>query len=399
MLEYFIMAQNDVQRLFNLTFSDLISFAKSFVVVLARDLTDLSIFGLTAANVTALSGLISDFEEMRTDIEYEGDVMVKTEAKDVIAEQVREQIRFMSVRAESCFGSNSVNYDLFRFNDINQLSDPDLLTALQRITRTSNQYIAQLGAYGVTTALITELEELATAFSASMVAQEQSMDARRIATNERTVAANEIYTLVSSYSNYGKKFYVKTNPAKYNDYIIYTSTSPGGLTAPANFAFDPIIYDLTWDAVENATSYEIQSSIDGTNFAEYWTGPGTDCTLEAIPSVLTYYRVRARNAGGYGAFSAVVQYNFAAPVQAPINLAYDTLTMNFSWELVPAATRYEINYRHTDQVTWTVLDAGQGNTFYQPFPWGNYLAKVRAYRNLVAGAFSEELEYTVPVPG
>ena len=53
--------------------SVLISFAKSFVVVLTRDLTDLSIFGLTAANITALSGLISDFEEMRTDIEYEGD--------------------------------------------------------------------------------------------------------------------------------------------------------------------------------------------------------------------------------------------------------------------------------------------------------------------------------------
>jgi hypothetical protein len=343
------MAQNDVQRIYNMSISDLISFAKSFVVVLTRDLTDLSIFGLTAANITALSGLISDFEEMRTDIEYEGDVMVKTEAKDVIAEQVKEQIRFMSVRAESCFGLNSVNYDLFRFNDINQLSDPDLLTALQRITRTSNQYIAQLGAYGVTAALITELEELATAFSASMVAQEQSMDARRIATNERTVAANEIYTLVSNYSNYGKKFYVKTNPAKYNDYVIYASTSPGGLTAPANFAFEPIMLNLTWDAVENATSYEIQSSTDGTNYTEYWTGPYTDCNLSSLPTTLMYYRVRARNAGGYGPFSVVLSYDFVAPIQAPFNLAYDTSTMNFTWNQVPAVQSYEIHWKHVEQ--------------------------------------------------
>ena len=393
------MAQNDVQRLFNLTFSDLISFAKSFVVVLTRDLTDLSIFGLTAANITTLSGLISDFEEMRTDIEYEGDVMVKTEAKDVIAEQVREQIRFMSVRAESCFGQNSVNYDLFRFNDINQLSDPDLLTALQRITRTSNQYIAQLGAYGVTATLITELEELATAFSASMIAQEQSMDARRIATNERTTSANEIYTLVSSYSNYGKKFYVKTNPAKYNDYIIYTAASPGSLTAPTNFAFDPVILDLTWDAVENATSYEVQSSTDGTNFTEYWTGPGTDCTLEEIPSVLTYYRVRARNAGGYGAFSVVIHYDFTTPLTAPLNLAFNPSTSIFSWSPVATASRYEFQFKHTEQVTWTSVDAGMATELHHLDPAGNYQCRVRAYRNLEAGPFSLELSYIVTEPG
>ena len=89
------MAQNDVQRLFNFTFSDLISFAKSFVVVLTRDLIDLSIFGLTSANITNLSGLISDFEEMRTDIEYKGDVMVKTEAKAVFTEVVHRFTRLL----------------------------------------------------------------------------------------------------------------------------------------------------------------------------------------------------------------------------------------------------------------------------------------------------------------
>jgi hypothetical protein len=398
-LEILIMAQNDVQRLFNLTFSDLISFAKSFVVVLTRDLTDLSIFGLTAANVTTLSGLISDFEEMRTDIEYEGDLMVKTEAKDVLAEQVREQIRFMSVRAESCFGTNSVNYDLFRFNDINQLSDPELLTALQRITRTSNQYIAQLGAYGVTAALITELEDLATDFSAAMVAQEQSIDARRIATNERTTSANEIYTLVSNYSNYGKKLYVKSDPAKYNDYLIYTSTSPGTLTAPANYAFEPIFLNFTWDAVENATSYEIQSSTDGANYTQYWTGPYTDCNLSELPTTKMYYRVRARNANGYGPFSVVLSYDFTVPMVAPTNLAYDISTMNYTWNQVPAAQSYQLHWKHTEQETWTIVGAGSGNSYYQPYPSGNFLAKICALRYSEVGPFSEVLTFNVPVPG
>ena len=393
------MAQNDVQRLFNLTFSDLISFAKSFVVVLTRDLTDLSIFGLTAANITNLSGLISDFEVMRTDIEYEGDVMVKTEAKDVIAEQVREQIRFMSVRAESCFGQNSVNYDLFRFNDINNLSDPDLLTALQRITRTSNQYIAQLGAYGVTAALITELEELATEFSAAMVAQEQTIDARRIATNERTTSANEIYTLVSNYSNYGKKFYVKTNPAKYNDYVIYSAASPGTLTAPTNFVFDPITMKFTWDAVENATSYELQFSEDDITYAQLWTGTELEYNLSPMLYNLYYFRIRARNAGGFGPFSVVISYNFDAPLTAPTNFTRVDNLSEFMWAVVPTATSYEFQWKHTDQEGWNPINVGLVTAYIHLDPAGDYLARVRALRNAEIGPLSPEIAYTVPEPG
>ena len=394
-MEFFIMAQNDVQRLFNLTFSDLMSFAKSFVVVLTRDLTDLSIFGLTLANITNLSGLISNFEEMRTDIEYEGDVMVKTEAKDIIAEQVREQIRYMSVRAESCFGQNSVNYDLFRFNDINQLPDSDLLTALQRITRTSNQYIAQLGAFGVTPALITELEALATDFSAALVAQEQTIDVRRIATNERTTLANEIYTLVSNYSNYGKKFYVKSNPAKYNDYVIYASSSPGSLTAPANFAFDAESLTFTWDAVTNATSYEFETSTDGSSYTQYWTGSETTCTLSEVPTTKLYFRARARNAGGFGPYSLVIEYDFTLPLTAPTNLAYNSATKTFTWSAVATATSYDFQYRNTLQVPWTTLNAGNSTSLYHVDPSGNYVCRVRAKRNADLGPFSTELNYTV----
>ena len=291
------------------------------------------------------------------------------------------------------FGNNT--YDKAR------LLPTKMVNLLQNahINASSTTYKAALIAAGFLQTDIDSLETIADDLQTRYNAQQEYKQHTYRRSEERAIAFNAVWDVMVKI-NAASKIVFKDSPAKIEFYLLYQASTPiGSLTAPANFTFEPIIYDLTWDAVENATSYEIQSSTDGTNYTEYWTGPGTDCTLEAIPSVLTYYRVRARNAGGYGAFSAVVQYNFAAPVQAPINLAYNIETSNFSWEPVPAATRYEINYRHTDQVTWTVLDAGQGTTYYQPFPWGNYLAKVRAYRNLVAGPFSEELEYTVPEPG
>lgn len=219
------MVQNDVKRSFNMTFSELTMTARNLCVVLVRDLDELSIFGLTSTSISNLSLLVKTFENMRTDIEFEGDVMVKTQEKLLLSEQVKDQIRFMSVRVDAAFGTNSVVYDTFRFYDLNLLSDRDLYEALRRITRLANQYIDELSVYGVSAALIIQLEELQVEFLNAMDTQESAQDTRRIASSERTIAANEIYSFVSNYSNFGKKLYVKSNPAKYQDYVLYGSSS------------------------------------------------------------------------------------------------------------------------------------------------------------------------------
>ena len=63
-----------------------------------------------------------------------------------------------------------------------------------------------------------------------------------------------------------------------NFFLLYPDTGTvGKLTAPQNFMFDPVNYEFTWDAVENATSYEFQESPDGVNWTEYWSGAETTC--------------------------------------------------------------------------------------------------------------------------
>ena len=393
------MAVSNSFRNYKLTDAELCMFTSNLCNTMTRDLADLTDFGITAPKIAALKALGDAFEVLPSDEVLLAYVIAATEAKTAKAESVKETIRNMVTRCQIKWGADSWQEKSLAVKGMNNFTDDSLLVCARRVHSQMTTFLPDLADTGLTQAMLDDMADLNDELEVAKNTQYTKTSEREKDTEVRINKGNEIYALVATYCEIGKRVYAKSDPAKYNDYVIYASTSPGTLTAPTNFVFEPIIYDLTWDAVENATSYEIQSSTDGTNYTEYWTGPGTDCTLEAIPSVLTYYRVRARNAGGYGAFSAVVQYNFAAPVQAPINLAYNIETSNFSWEPVPAATRYEINYRHTDQVTWTVLDAGQGTTFYQPFPFGNYLAKVRAYRNLVAGAFSEELEYTVPVPG
>ena len=311
------MSNKDFQKKFSLSYVELIQISKNLCVVLTRDLSDLSIFGLTAASITNLSDLTEAFEDSRTDLEYEGDLMIKTQEKYALVEQVYDQIRFMNARVESAFGLNSTIYTTFRFNNIYGLTDSELLDSFRRIIRTANKYITELTPFGVTPALITSLNTLAAGFSASIVDQEEAIDARRIASLKRLEDANEIYELVNNYSNFGKKFYSKSDPAKYEDYVIYTP-SAGGLTAPKNFRFFRGSRVFTWDLVENATRYEVEMSLDQIEWNQIFYESWNEIEVD-VPDGFSYYRCRAHNSGGFGDFCDVLAIEYYRFLPTPQN--------------------------------------------------------------------------------
>lgn len=226
------MAKKNDLRQFSLGYPELIQISKNLCEVLTRDAADLNIFGLNAPAILNLTTITANFENSRIDVEYTGDAMVKTDEKNVLCEQVLDQIRFMNARVVAAFGENSVVYETFKFYDIKNMPDIVILESLRRIIRMAEQYITELTPFGVNPALITSLEELAGEFSTAIIEKEQTIDARRLAAAERVEKANEIYNFVSTYSNFGKKFYAKSNPAKYNDYVIYDTASVGSAIAP-----------------------------------------------------------------------------------------------------------------------------------------------------------------------
>ena len=226
------MAKNNASRQFALSYPELTQISKNLCEVLTRDADDLSIFGLSAPAILNLSTLTANFENSRIDVEYTGDAMVKTDEKNVLCQQVLDQIRFMNARVAAAFGENSVVYETFKFYDIKNMPDIVILESLRRIIRMAEHYITEITPFGVNPALIMSLEDLAEEFSTAIIEQEQTRDARKLAAAERVEKANEIYNFISTYSNFGKKFYAKTNPAKYQDYIIYENIAAGSAKAP-----------------------------------------------------------------------------------------------------------------------------------------------------------------------
>jgi hypothetical protein len=291
------------------------------------------------------------------------------------------------------FGNNM--YEKARY------SPQKLVNLLQLAHRNANStvYKAALIAAGFLQTDIDSLETIATELNTRYNVQQDYLQHTYSRTEERTIAFNAVWDVMVKI-NAASKIVFKDSPAKIEFYLLYQASTPiGTLTAPTNFEFNNGTLIFDWHAVENATSYELESSTDGTNYSSYWTGTELSCTLTEIPSTMMYYRVRARNAGGYGPSSDVIQYDFHPPLVAPSNIVLIPHLSQFMWGNVISATSYEFQFKHTDQENFTSINVGLVTSYIHLDPAGDYVCRVRAVRNLEYGPFSNELYYTVAEPG
>jgi len=366
---------------------------------MTRDLADLADFGITAPKIAALKALGDAFEVLPSDEVLLAYVIAATEAKTAKAELVKEAIRNMVTRCQIKWGVDSWQEKSLGVKGMNKYTDDTLLSAGRRVHSQMTTFLPDLAGTGLTQAMLDDMDDLNEEFEVAKNSQYTKVSERENDTEVRINKGNEIYSLVSTYCEIGKRVYAKSDPAKYNDYVIYSAASPGTLTAPTNFVFDPITMKFTWDAVENATSYELQFSEDDITYAQLWTGTELEYNLSPMLYNLYYFRIRARNAGGFGPFSVVISYNFDAPLTAPTNFTRVDNLSEFMWAVVPTATSYEFQWKHTDQEGWNPINVGLVTAYIHLDPAGEYLCRVRAYRNLESGPFSPELAYTVPEPG
>ena len=98
------------------------------------------------------------------------------------------------------------------------------------------------------------------------------------------------------------------------DYSGSGSTPTPVPPAPTNLVYHSEVPSITWDPVVGATSYEVQHKTDAaTEWNLIYTGTDTNL-LHADPPGDYNVRMRARNAGGFGEFSSILNYS-VGPIQ------------------------------------------------------------------------------------
>ena len=331
---------------YRLTDNELITFTHSLAIAMTRDLTELANYGVTAANITDMVKKADDFQIFPTDDILRADLSYAIEQRDAARQTLAPMMRGISVRAKVAFGEKSAKYRALNPGNITQLSDSDLGTVARQQHQRAVEEKTALAAQGLTVEYLAEYAAAIENFITVVDLVKKQKEIRDDKTETRIAMGNAIYALVVRYCDYGKTEFEYTSPSKYNDYIIYTP-SAGGLKPPTGLKYLLEHNTAVWDAVENATSYELQYSPDGADWSEAYGGADNMVYYFPPQEGWAYFRCRARNANGYGEYSEVLKTGYYQILPPPSNIhaKIEENTDNgliLTWDEVPSATNYKI---------------------------------------------------------
>ncbi len=225
------MRKTTLTTLFNFSFSVLTQLAENVLVLINRDGTVLAVYGVDNGMVTFISTQKDTLINFPTDVELLQDVSDATEAKDKLADDVKEGIRDIMVRARNAFGNQSAKFRKFGTKDIKDMSDFELFFCAERVVRVATGYLSLLTDKGLTQQIIDDFETLAGDFKTAIVAKKDAVYLRDNATEDRIEIANELYSKLVEVCDYGKTYWAGKSEANYNDYVIY-NTPDGQLPDP-----------------------------------------------------------------------------------------------------------------------------------------------------------------------
>ena len=333
-------------RDYRLTDNELITFTHSLSMAMTRDLTELANYGVTAAKITGLVKMADDFQIFPTDDILRAELSYAIEQRDAARKALTSIMRSVSVRAKAVFGENSAKYRALNPGNIAQMTDSDFGTVSRQQHQKAVEEKTALAAEGVTVEYLAEFATAIENYIALVDLAKKSKEDRDDKAEARIAMGNDLYALVLKYCDYGKTEFEYTSPAKYNDYIIY-GREAGPVKPPVMIGYRPGDFVISWGAVENATSYELEYSPDGSAWIVAYSGG--DDAVQYIPAVegWAYFRCRARNSNGYGEFSEVLKAGYYQQIPPPSNVKakIEEHTENgllLTWDEVPSATIYKI---------------------------------------------------------
>ena len=385
------MSTNNDKRNYNMTDAELCMYVSNLCNFLTRDLADLEQFGLTSDKIESFKELGDEFEVFPTDGTLIGDVMITTEDKNALRERVLSEIKAMAFRVESKWGANSARYKRLDLSTPSSLTDDSLLVTARTIQIKMTDYLDDLSEFGLTQDMLDAFAELNEDFERAKNAQSDAVALRDEKTLERITRGNELYALVTRYTGFGKLLYEKTNSAKYNDYLIYSSgsggssgggTNPNAPAAPTNFRYDYAERMIRWNSVSGATSYFLESSMNNVDWEEIYQGDATEYNTGEMLAEHTYLRIRSHSINGYSPYANLnIVYDLV--LNGPANLTHNPALPGFTWNPVAGATAYEVQLRDSNATDDDYINLYFGNStqLYHADQVGTYYVRIRAWNN------------------
>lgn len=223
------MNRKEESRNYKMSDANLVQLSDSIHNTANRDITELGDYGVDAGTLTTLMAARDVFSDNPTDEELSADMVIATQNKNAERENLRISIRQIADRARIKYGEQDGKFRKFGVDLLSKQSDNDLVRTGRRVVRAATEYEADLATEGLTPIMITDLSTLTDTFDDLIDLQDAAIKERDVAVDVRIRLGNDLYALLTNLAAKGKLCWQDNNEAKYNDYVI--TSSSGGSTA------------------------------------------------------------------------------------------------------------------------------------------------------------------------
>lgn len=197
-----------------------------------RDLVDFAGRAVDAATVSNLQAEVLALDNTPTDGEMRSLVTVARQTRDAKKADLLKVIKSVRTMAANTWGVEDGRYKFFDFEDLYSLNDNWLYRRAMRVERGANRYMTELAAEGMDPAWITSIQNKYDDFRSAFIDLDTAEEDRDLMTLQRIKQGNKVYREVLRLTNIGKDIYADNNAAKYNDYIIYNTSSGNAPSQP-----------------------------------------------------------------------------------------------------------------------------------------------------------------------
>ena len=210
---------------FKLSYGELYQMSNQTISLVERDKSEFEKYGVNTSVLNQLIAKKEEFEYIPYDEVFEQRQMLLTQEKNKLAEELKTAIREVMLKVRFAYKSNSLVGISFRNGGLSDFSDSELSLKARVTVLLLQEKFAVLSSYGLTEAEVERLNSLEKQFTVKLDAKEKAVCNRGSATEFRVNKANELYELVSSIRNVGRKMWIEKSEALSNDYIILSSKS------------------------------------------------------------------------------------------------------------------------------------------------------------------------------
>ncbi|MFN8358652.1 MAG: fibronectin type III domain-containing protein [Candidatus Kapaibacterium sp.] len=300
-------------RKYLLSDAELTTFAAQLLTYIRRDIQEFTLFGVTPAKIDELEALREEFMNFPSDASFVTKAILAKEHRASARERLLNSMSHVTLRFEMAFGAGDTKLKELENDELGKQSEDTILNRARHFKAAIEQYAGELEEFGQTAEATAEFSATILAFEQAVIAVKEANKARTSNTADRIAKGNEFYVKLTHYTDMGKKVFRKNNPQKLADYIIYGAAAPVGVHgAPTNLRFTGNDL-LEWDEIDNAVSYAVAVSSDGgVTWSKDVTTSDNFYSLPTTPEGKYLYKVRGRNAKGYGEYSEVMEKEFGS---------------------------------------------------------------------------------------